>query len=293
MQYPQTSSNACFCTLAVGNRYRRHAAMLASDLQIHAPTMPLLILTNRVSAFRHFPNVIAIAHRLQSVKGYHDKLFVIEQALSRFEVCTFLDSDMRILGPVPPDLNWAPGLTARHGCNILKHNTTPRVRAALPVIQEVASRLNLNLMTVSWLHEFMFTVRRQSGAELAFLEAWSALSHHFELRGIHDGEGNVMGLAAAIAGLSMQFDRHDRFPIFKDNIERERIKQGISLPDHAAVYFDAHRAIEYQQRMILEKAVRKFGQSAARRYRAIRLKLWMTRRDALLSLEQATLAGRP
>lgn len=60
----------CFCTLAVGNRYRTHARMLAKDIQQHAPDSTFVVLTDRPSDFAEFAHVMAFKHRLQSVKGY-------------------------------------------------------------------------------------------------------------------------------------------------------------------------------------------------------------------------------
>lgn len=71
----------CFCTLAVGNRYRTHARMLANDIQQHSPITSFVVLTDRPNDFKNYSNVIAFKHRLQSVKGYHDKRFVIENLL--------------------------------------------------------------------------------------------------------------------------------------------------------------------------------------------------------------------
>lgn len=273
----------CFCTLAVGNRYRAHAHMLAQDIQYYAPAHPFIILTDRPAEFEAYANVCAIQHRLQSIKGYHDKRFVIQHALCHFEVCLYLDSDVRLLGPVPLDMEWQPGITARTGCNILKHNANPNLvgkqRRALPIIKQAAHKLNINLEHTRWFHEFMFAVKKQSGAEAKFLEMWQTLAYFFEMQGIYDGEGNVMGLAAAKAGLTVRLDQQDRFAFFKDNIETIRIQNGQSKLEDKHVYFDAHNIIEYPDQTAWQKGINRLKKKLAFLGRWLRLR-YAARRDA-------------
>ncbi|NJO52972.1 MAG: hypothetical protein HC840_30290 [Leptolyngbyaceae cyanobacterium RM2_2_4] len=68
-------------------------------------------------------------------------------------------------------------------------------------------------------------MRRSAGREIEFLECWDAIAAFFELNRFYAGEGNAIGLAAAKAGLSVQFDSEDRFPFFKDRIEKVRISK--------------------------------------------------------------------
>ena len=51
------SKRLCFCTLAVGSRYRAHAQLLAADIQRDAPDIPLSVLTERTDEFIDFPHV--------------------------------------------------------------------------------------------------------------------------------------------------------------------------------------------------------------------------------------------
>jgi len=243
----------CFCTLAVGKRYRLHAKMLAEDLQKNAPDIPLILLTDSPSDFKHLCNVKAYPHRLQSVKGYHDKRFVIEKALESFDHCLFVDADIRVLGPIPESIHFPAGLVARYGCGIIKHNTEGKIRPAFDPIQAVAEALQLNLKKVFWFHEFMFLFSKQQGKEKAFFSYWQSIALYFEQQGIYDGEGNVMGLAAAASGLDIHFHRSDFFPCFKDNIQKEKIKQGQADPKAMANEFKIHSAIEYPQRSSLQK----------------------------------------
>ncbi|MEM6253680.1 MAG: hypothetical protein AAF821_12240 [Cyanobacteria bacterium P01_D01_bin.156] len=250
-------SELCFCTLAVGSRYRAHAKLLASDIQQYSTALPFVVLTDCPEDFVNYPNVVAYKHRLKSVVGYHDKLYVIERAISTFETCLFLDSDVRILGPIPPTIEFPQGLTGRFGCSILKHNKYTKVRPALSLIEASAEKLNLDLETVVWLHECLFVVRRQNGLEKQFLNYWKALAYYFQMHDIYNGEGNVMGLAAAAASLNVEFRRDDAFPFFKDVIEKERIKKGESSLDLNAPLFQTHKRIEYPHRLFHTKVIQK------------------------------------
>ncbi|YAG12693.1 Glycosyl transferase family 8 [Nostoc sp. DSM 114161] len=266
------SQKFCFCTLAVGDRYRTHARMLAKDIQQHTNATALCVLTDRPEYFKEFPHVLAFKHSLQSVKGYHDKRFVLEKALSLFESCMFLDSDVRILGAVTGKMNWPPGITARTGCNLLQHMANIKNPKEIQVIEEVAEKLNIDLHKVQWFHEFMFAMRGQNGLERNFFQLWQTISYLFEIRGIYHGEGYAMGLAAAKVGMAIAFDREDKFPFFKDNIERIRIKKGQSNPQEKQIYFEIHENIEYRNRSILRKISDKLIKKSVFFYRLLRLR---------------------
>jgi hypothetical protein len=57
-------NNWCFGTLAVGKRYREHAINLAKDIQLYAPKISLIVLTDKPEEFIEYPVVQAIEHRL-------------------------------------------------------------------------------------------------------------------------------------------------------------------------------------------------------------------------------------
>ncbi|WP_199337925.1 hypothetical protein [Nostoc sp. FACHB-280] len=266
------SNQFCFCTLAVGERYRNHARMMAQDIQQHIPATTLLILTDQPEFFQEFPHVLAFKHRLQSVKGYHDKRFVLEKALSLFESCMFLDSDVRILDGVIGQMNWCSGITARAGGSLQQHLAEMKNPQQIQVVEEIAQKLNINLQQVQWLHEFMFAMRRQSGVERKFFQLWQTISYLFELRGIYHGEGCAMGLAAAKVGMTIRFEREDKFPFFKDNIEQVRIKKQQSNLEDKKIYMDVHKNIEYPQRSIFRKLVEKLIKKIVFFYRLLRLR---------------------
>ncbi|MEM9923588.1 MAG: hypothetical protein AAF915_07545 [Cyanobacteria bacterium P01_D01_bin.50] len=274
----------CFCTLAVGRRYRIHARTLAEDIQKQAPNVSFVVLTDEPGDFVEYSHVIAIKHRLQSVKGYHDKRFVIEKSFERFDTCVFLDSDTRIIGPVPEELEWLPGITARTGSSILKHNARKKGYPALTLIEQIGQKLDINLQETKWLHEFMFAVKKQGGTEKVFLQLWQTISYFFEMQGIYGEEGNVMGLAAAKAGLSIRFDSEDRFPFFKDNIERVRVKAGHSNLVDKQIYFDMHKEIEWPKIPIWRKIFDRIIQKAVFLYRLLRLRYFLKQDSSLQEL---------
>ncbi len=274
----------CFCTLAVGDRYRQHAALLAQDLLRHAPQVPLLLLSDRPEAFKAFPNVQGILHHLQSVKGYHDKRFVLMAALDRFESCLFVDADVRVLGPLPEHMGFMPGIVARYGCGIIKHNTEGKVRPAFKLIQSVAQTLDLKLTEVTWFHEFMFMVGRQKGKEKDFFRDWEAIAHYFQSQGIYDGEGSVMGLAAAYSGFDIHFQRRDFFPCFKDSIQRAKSSAKTdaiaatprNATDEFAEEFRRQVEIEYPQRSLHQKIIHRLTAQTAFTYRWLKFHLRAT-----------------
>ncbi|MBD2193955.1 MULTISPECIES: hypothetical protein [Calothrix] len=269
----EMSQEFCFCTLAVGKRYRHHARMLAQDIQQYIPATALCILTDEPEDFREFTHVLAFKHRLQSVKGYHDKRFVLEKSLSLFNSCMFLDSDVRVIGAVEKPMNPLPGITARTGCDLLHHIANINSCKEIQVIEEVAQKLDIDIQKVQWFHEFMFFMRKQDELEKKFFQFWETISYFFETQGIYHGEGYAMGLAAEKVGLMIRFDREDKFPFFKDNIELIRIKNGQSDLQEKAIYFQMHQEIEYPKLSILRRIINKLIKHSIFLYRILRLKI--------------------
>ncbi|AUT01297.1 hypothetical protein CLI64_13280 [Nostoc sp. CENA543] len=266
------SKDFCFCTLAVGERYRQHTKMLAQDIQQYTPNISLCVLTDYPDDFQEFPQVMAFKHQLKSVNGYHDKRFVLDKALSLFESCMFIDSDVRILGNFFREMNWSLGITARAGCSLINHMKSLNNPHKTKTIQEVSQKLNIDLQKVQWFHEFMFVMRRQDGLETEFFALWQNIAYFFEMRGIYNSEGVVMGLAAAKLGIDIGFFRDDIIPFFKDNIESVRIKQGQSALEEKKQYFDIHEEIEHPQRSLMTKIIGILTEKTVFLYRVLRLR---------------------
>lgn len=271
----ETSSSFCFCTLAVGDRYRAHAKLLAQDLQTYMSGIRLCILTDRPTEFAAFPNVLVFKHRLQSVKGYHDKRFVLETALNLFESCMFLDADVRVLGEPIGAMKWSPGITARAGSTLLNHLQGMRKPSEVRIIKTTAQKLKVDLQQVQWLGEFMFVMTRQNGREKEFFQLWQTISYFFESRGLYHAEGCIIGLAAAKVGLSFGFFREDKFPFFKDKIESVRIQTGQSSLQEKQAYFKVHRSIEHPQRSLWQRVYQQISRWIIFHYRVLRLKIFI------------------
>ena len=78
----------------------------------------------------------------------------------------------------------------------------------MPVFVELARRLagDANaLLTARWCHETLIAITRD-GCESRFFEAWSIGADFLQKRGVYSGEGGVIGLAAAYAGWSVDYE---------------------------------------------------------------------------------------
>ncbi|WP_375467144.1 hypothetical protein, partial [uncultured Nostoc sp.] len=205
----------CFCTLALGKVYRTLAGFLAKDLELYSPNTAFIILTDHPQEFSKYPQALAFQHQQQGVKCYHDKRFAIAKALSLFNSCIFIDSDMRILAPVPEDIEWLlePGISARACMDMPKKfakalgTTNKKFSREIEVIKKAAQFFNLEpeWENVTFVHEYLFSVTKSTGKEIDFLETWSILAKYFELNGVYEGEGNAIGLAAYKAGLPVRW----------------------------------------------------------------------------------------
>ncbi|KAM3096453.1 hypothetical protein ACKFKG_10625 [Phormidesmis sp. 146-35] len=283
------SSNFCFCSLAISKPYRDLAIELAKDLEKYAPAIRFIILTDQPKAFSHQKNVLAFHHQQQGVKCYHDKRFAIAKGLSLFETCIFIDADMRILEPLPLEMDWikTPGLTARSCETMAKRyaqietgTATAKFVKEFKVTQAVAQKLELSLNdpATKFIYEYLICITKDSGKEADFLDWWDRLAHYFELNGIYDGEGNAIGLAAAKAGMTARWGEMDGIHFFMDRTEGVRIKKGQSDPKKMAVYFERQNVLKYPQRSLFQKVILKLKQKIGEFYRLGRLQLVAARR---------------
>ena len=211
----------CFCTLAIHAPYRRRARLLCGD----ATTAPWLVLTDEpddfaalsVRAIQHAPTgpmAVDYLARLsptgegRGAAAYHDKRFAILAALQHFDTTIYVDADSRIatlprLGVFPPGLSVLPVVRK----SISEHlDTCGSWR--MPVFVELARHLTGDadiLRTARWCHEALIAVTKD-GRESSFFTAWSIAADFLQTRGVYSGEGGVIGLAAAYAGWSVDYD---------------------------------------------------------------------------------------
>jgi hypothetical protein len=275
----------CFCTLALGERYRSHTFLLAQDIEKYSPGTSLVILTDKPQEFSKYSNVLAFKHQQKSIGCYHDKRFVIAKALSMFNTCIFLDADIRIVDNIKPDMKWLPGITARSCTSVIKHNEAyihsvidlhkaSRYRD-LKILEQIAQKLDINLedINIQFVMEMLFIVTRQDGRELDFLKYWETIALYCELNGFYGAEGYAIGLAAAKAGMPVRWDAMDGIDYFKDWIEKQKIKKGQAKADEKLTYFQQHEAIEYRKRHFLKKVVSKLNKKIGYYYRYFSLRI--------------------
>lgn len=260
--------------MALGKNYCALGLELAKDLEKHSPEVSLVILTDSPKYFQDQSNVLAFKHRQISLGCYHDKRFVIAKALSLFNSCLFIDADMRILAPIPLNIQWQPGITAKIVWeDITKHNKNP---FEMRLLGQMAEKLNLKLEEVSFIHECLFVVTRDSGLELDFLKYWDKIAPYFELRGFCRGEGHTIGLAARKVGLPIRRDSMSEILFFKDKLELQAIKRGESNPLDKAEYFDKQRTLEYPDSSIFAKSLNKVKKVYYNLYRLLNLVITAT-----------------
>ncbi|HIK08504.1 MAG TPA: hypothetical protein IGS40_28190 [Trichormus sp. M33_DOE_039] len=254
----------CFCTLAFGKNYRKLAILLAKDIEQYSPNTHFIVLTDYPQDFSAQANILAFKHKPKSAKLYHDKLFVVSQALSMFNTCIYIDADMRILAPVPQDMAWiqSPGITARvcevmakKYAKVLNGKANARLAKRFAITKKAAQKLALNFedKNVKFVYEYLFAVTRDSGKEIEFLKQWEILAPYFELNGVYDGEGNAIGLAAAKAGLPVRWSEMEGISFFKDRTELVRVKKGQSKMKDVAKYFEQQKMIEFSENSLFEK----------------------------------------
>ncbi|BAY42742.1 hypothetical protein SAMD00079811_03200 [Scytonema sp. HK-05] len=271
----QGTQNFCFCTLAIGAKYRALAKDLAADLKQFSDN-PLVILTDQPQDFNQYSNVQVFKHYQQSVACYHDKRYVIVKALSLYDACVFVDADMRILKDVMP-VQWEPGISARSCAKILQHyqplTGRPDRIKRVKLAKTIAQKFNLDLEKVNFVSEFMFAVAKDSGKEMKFLELWEKIGNYFELNGVYDSEGSVMGLAAAATEFPVQLDEMPKIEFFNDKIDAIRIRKGQIDPATRQLYFENYKQKAFQQRSLFEKVTSRIRKYVRHFYALIRLRV--------------------
>lgn len=198
------SSKFCFCTLALGGKYRKLTKQLAGDLEKYSPGTLLVVYTDEPSELSNVSNILAYKYRQQGILNcYHDRRAVIEKALTKLQVTIHIDADTRIVDHLP-DIEYFPGIIGRTE-NLLEHITkyTPE---RLKAVESVASKLEIALDKVNYVGESLYVVGKDRGKEKEFVKYWGLIGRYLELHGIHGGDGNAIGLAAAKVGWTVKND---------------------------------------------------------------------------------------
>ncbi len=274
----------CFCTLALNKKYRDLACLLAKDIETYSPNTCFIIFTDNPQDFSNFPQVLAFKHQQHGVKCYHDKRFPIAKALSMFNSCIFIDSDMRILAPVAEDMEWlqVPGIAARACMNMPKKyakifagTADKKFFQEFELVKKTVQNLQLDAEweNIKFVHEYLFSVTKDSGKEIEFLQQWDTLAKYFELNGVYDGEGAAIGLAASKSGFEVRWSEMSGISFFNNKIEMVKIQKGQSNLAEMSRYFEEHGKIANIKYPIPKKVIFKLGEAIMHFYRSMRLKL--------------------
>ena len=211
----------CFCTLAIHAPYRKRARLLCAD----APNVPWRVLTDEpddfaglpVRAVRYAPTgpmAVDYLERFPITGGgrgaaaYHDKRFALLCALQDFDTAIFVDADSRI-GALPPLGVFPPGLAV---LPVVRKSVAEHLETCGPWRMSVFVELALHLtgdadilQSARWCHETCIAVTKD-GRESGFFAAWGRAAEFLQARGVYSGEGGVVGLAAAYAGWTVDYE---------------------------------------------------------------------------------------
>lgn len=265
--------NFCFCTLALGREYRNLALLLVKDLENYSPGTKLIILTDRPEFFQSLSNVLAFKHLPQSCKIYNDKRLAIAKAFSLYNSVIFTDADVRILDPIPDEINFQPGIVAYSCCGIVKHNTRKgKISDMLQYIKKLAGFFDIDLDNTNFVQEYFFYVTKDEGVE-EFLNWWELMGNYLELKGCYHGEGNTIGLAATKANLPVYYDYEKKINLFKDRVSARKKRQDSQEQQKIAnCYQERQQAKNYQSNGLI-KIVEKINKAIGFNYRLMVLKL--------------------
>lgn len=248
----------CFCTLALGSKYRGLAKELAAGLEIHCPKTILLVYTDKPDDFCDRHNILAVKHSQKGIRYcYNDKRFVIGEALSRYHSVIWVDADTKIMSSIPVDMQWLPGITSDNFLHIFEHSRNKRVSKRLEIIRKLGTKLDISLENTNYVHEDLFVITRDEGKEQEFIKQWGIIASYFELNSIHTGEGNSIGLAATKVGWNV--NRHNIEPLKKavkhTYASREPDSKSFwdKLKDPKAVTVKIQRQLGYYYRLNLAR----------------------------------------
>jgi hypothetical protein len=190
----------CFCSLAIGRKYHLMVLDLAKGIAKNCPKASLVILTEKPKVFSGQSNILAFKHRQRgTLFPYHDKVFVVEKALSLFNTAIFVDADTRVIGSLRVSQEWEPGMHSLHHEDLIEH-VNKYCPQRLGYIKKIATKLNIDTKKAEFIGEALFVVSRDSGKEDKFIYYWKKIADYLQLKKIVAGAGNTMALAAVKAG---------------------------------------------------------------------------------------------
>ncbi|MGD1943796.1 MAG: hypothetical protein ACFB0G_21080 [Leptolyngbyaceae cyanobacterium] len=281
-----TKNAYCFCTAVYGSQYLKLARFLAEDLCKFSPDSKLIIVTNQPSFFEDQSNVIAIMHRCRGVEPHHERRFAINYGLSISESVIVIDSDVRILSPLPPDLKFNPGIAAKSCCSLQKHmqerlkNPSKQKLRKQQIVHQMAEKVGVDMSSpdLKFINEFLFAVTRDQGREQDFLNLWGELAIYADTLGMHRHPTYAMALAAHKTGFPVYKDEMPGLNFFDDRVIKWNIERGkAELTPQIEALFKQQAEIEDGQRSILPRIKRKLRKTMSKRvaipYNRVRVKL--------------------
>ena len=197
------SKSFCFSILALKPKYQLLAKKFAQNLENKSPETTVVIGTDNPSAFNDCSNVFAFKLEKKGILHcYHDKRFVIEKALTKFDVAIQIDADTKIVSSLPESINASTGLAAVHIENLVEHAQKYNPERLI-YLRKLADKLDVEIESVSYIGESLFAVHADGDKTSEFLKQWDLTARYLELHRIHAGSGHGIGLAAAKAGLEI------------------------------------------------------------------------------------------
>jgi hypothetical protein len=144
----------------------------------------------------------------RAAAAYHDKRFALLAALEDFDTAIYVDADSHLTA-LPPLGIFPSGLTVLPVVqeSIAEHLETWGAWRR-PAFEALAHHLIGNadiLLAARWCHESFIAITKD-GRESRFFTAWSLAADFLQARDVYSGEGGVIGLAAAYAGWSVDFE---------------------------------------------------------------------------------------
>ncbi|MEM6453396.1 MAG: hypothetical protein AAF703_24165 [Cyanobacteria bacterium P01_D01_bin.105] len=193
----------CFSVLALKPKYRSLAKNLASDLARLSPDIPIVVGTDAPEAFRQHDNVQAFKlNKTGVLHCYNDKRFVIAKALQTFTTVVQIDADTRLNEPIPSNIDPVAGIGGSYLANMVAHSEKYN-RKRLGHLKKLAHKLELTPDSVTFVGEALFAVTVKGDQMQKFFYEWDRIARYLEINGVHAGEGNAIGLAAAKSGLTI------------------------------------------------------------------------------------------
>lgn len=196
----QLTKKFCFSTLAFNKKYRIMVRKMSQDLKKYGSEISLIVGTDEPQDFDDCENIVAFKLNQEGILHcYHDKRFVVEKALSMYDLTIQIDADTNIVDYIPQTMNYEPSVIGGVHENMMAHvqkYNPERLRH----IEKVAGKLDLDLEKAEYIGESLMIFGLDEGKEQEFLDYWGIIGRYLELKGIHAGSGNAIGLAALKVG---------------------------------------------------------------------------------------------